>query len=288
MSSYKCNQNCLFCSVEYQKRKMQRSTFDIKKDVLEAKKEGIKNIGFSGGEPTLRKDIFELSRFAKKEGFKLIRLQTNGILLAYDNYCNKLVDSGINYFKISIHSHIPEIHDYLTQTKGSFKQTNKAIQNLIELNQPVELNYVISKHNYKFIPQFVEYFSNKGISKFCFIYQIYCGNAYDNKRIISVKISEITPFLKEALNIIDDYDLDKGIVFNIPFCLLPKYHERCVQIFNTKVSTPEKIMQNVDLDGKEDKIKFDRCKNCKYEKKCYGVWKTYVKLFGEKEFNPIK
>lgn len=85
-------------------------------------------ISFSGGEPLLREDLFDLIRYARR--LKLVpKLSTNGILLTGDTV-NKLKEAGLGWCSVSIDSPTPEKHDELRHYQGCYE---KAIQGLKEL-----------------------------------------------------------------------------------------------------------------------------------------------------------
>lgn len=78
-STNKCNLDCKFCfGREIGKKEL--GTGDAKQLILRMKERGSKYFVFSGGEPLLRKDIFELAEYAKSIGMNTI-LHTNGILI---------------------------------------------------------------------------------------------------------------------------------------------------------------------------------------------------------------
>jgi len=289
LPGYTCNSNCLFCSIDPNKRKINSTTQELLKIIYQAKKDGFKYLGIGGGEPTIRKDLLTLIKFAKKLKFEVIRIETNGIALAYPDYCERLVEAGLDFVKISIHGHKAKIHDSLTRVPGAFNNVMRAIENLQKLKVRIEINTVINKVNYKFYPQFVGFFAKKGIGSFCFVYPLHIGEMAKNWKKIGIGIKEITPYLKETLDLVNDLELDKGIIFNIPPCCLPGYEKEMVEFspFNTKVGSPDNVIESVDFDRTKTKIKFKRCQKCKYFKDCEGVWPDYLKFFGNKEFQPI-
>lgn len=289
LPGYSCNSNCRFCSIEPAKRNINSDTQELLRLIYQAKKRGFRILGIGGGEPTIRKDLSTLIGFAKKLGFDVIRIETNGIALSYPEYCKRLVDSGLDFVKISIHSHIAKIHDSLTQVPGSFNKVLKAIENLQKLRVRVEINTVINKANYKFYPQFVDFFVKKGMGSFIFIYPLYTGNMARNHQRLGIGMKEAAPYLKKALDLIDSLELDKGLIFNIPVCCLPSHEDKMVEFspFNTKVSAPGMTIENVDYDRVKGKAKFKKCRDCVYFENCEGAWQDYVRIFGEKEFKPI-
>lgn len=289
LPGYTCNANCRFCSIDPEKRNVNDSTERLLKAIYKAKKEGFKYLGIGGGEPTIRKDLPILVNFAKQLNFDVVRIETNGIALAYAGYCKHLVESGLDFVKISIHSHEAEIHDYLVNVPGAFKNVLKAIKNLQNHKVRIEINTVITKYNYDKYPQFVYFFSQMGIGSFCFIYPLYIGRMAENWHEVGVNIKKVAPYIKKTLELVDKLELDKGIVFNIPPCFLPDYIDRLVELspFNTKVSAPDNITENIDFERTQNKTKFKSCQKCKYFKNCDGVWKEYVNYFGIKEFTPV-
>ncbi len=279
---YSCNSNCQFCSIEPSKRNINKTTQEALNDILQASKEGFKVIGFGGGEPTIRKDIIELVKFAKKLGLETIRIQTNGRMLSYKDFCEKLVSAGVNFFKFSIHSHKPEIHDKLTMVPDSFEKSVKGLENVQSLEARTEINIVINKLNYKFLPQFAEFFSlAKGISSFVLIYPMYIGRMRENAKLLGVKISEAEPHIREAVKLALSHQLDKCLIMNALYCFYENpNHERgsscsknLVTNLNLKVNTPEAIVEDADKDILRAKIKIAKCKNCFLSPECDGIWK---------------
>lgn len=289
LPGYACNSNCQFCSIEPAKRKINGTTQELLKVIYQAKKDGFKYLGIGGGEPTIRKDLLTLISFAKQLKFDVIRIETNGIALAYPDYCQRLVEAGLDFVKISIHGHQAKIHDFLTQVPGSFNNVLKAIENLQKLKVRIEINTVINKINYKFYPQFVDFFAKKGIGSFVFIYPLYTGKMAENWQKIGISIKKTVPYLKKTLDLVDALELDKGIVFNIPACCLPTQESKMVEFspFNTKVGAPDVTIESVDYDRLKAKARFKRCWRCRYFENCEGVWRDYLELFSNKEFQPI-
>lgn len=97
--THKCNNKCRFCYLP-QRDLEEKGTQEIKESILRFSGRVMR---FSGGEPTLRGDIFELIRFSKKHG-KTTCLLTNGINLADMGYVKKLEQAGLDYVNLSLSS----------------------------------------------------------------------------------------------------------------------------------------------------------------------------------------
>lgn len=286
---YSCNTSCLFCSLDQEKRAMQSSTKELLSSIFKAKKEGFRYLGIGGGEPTIRKDLPILIKFAKQLNFDIVRIETNGLMLSNFAYCQKLAEAGLDFVKISIHGHNSKIHDALTQVAGSFEKTLQAVNNLHKLNVRVEINTVINKLNYKHYSEFVKFFSNLGVGSYCLIYPLYTGKMKENAKSIGVSMKKVAPFIGKALDLVDEMELDKGIIFNIPPCILPKHIDKIVDLspFNTKVVSPGQVVESADYTRIQAKIQIEACKKCKYQKDCEGLWHDYVEIFGNSEIEPV-
>ena len=74
--------------IKQNKFKLEKTTEQIKEDLNKAR-ERCDSVVLVGGEPTIRKDIIEIVKYAKQLGFKKIQIQTNGRRFAYKNFCIK-------------------------------------------------------------------------------------------------------------------------------------------------------------------------------------------------------
>jgi len=81
-------------------------------------------IQLTGGEPTIREDLFDIIKIAKELGFVHIQLNTNGIKLAESaDYCSKLREAGVRTIYLSFDGVTKENNPWIEQNK-------KAIENL--------------------------------------------------------------------------------------------------------------------------------------------------------------
>jgi len=107
---------------------------------------GVFQIGFTGGEPTLRKDIHELMRFTESIGC-VCNLTTNGWFLSED-FVKEMAKTEIKQCQISVDSFNEDIHDRL-RGKGSLNRAIKAIKLLQKYQIHVGIDCVVSKNNIK-------------------------------------------------------------------------------------------------------------------------------------------
>ncbi|NIR86526.1 radical SAM protein [Candidatus Bathyarchaeota archaeon] len=87
---------------------------------------------FSGGEPTVREDLYELIRMAKELGFRHVEVNTNGLRLAKSvDYCRGLKEAGMSTVYLQFDGVTPEVYKF-TRGRDLMDTKVKAIENLRE------------------------------------------------------------------------------------------------------------------------------------------------------------
>lgn len=119
-----CNWKCRFCYAECDGSHGMTKE-QLKKLLRELKREGTLEINFTGGEPLMRSDCYEIFEYAKKMGF-VLTLNTNGSLINENNVDK--IKSLFGRIDISLHSSEEQIHDEIVQTKGAWKKTMNALR----------------------------------------------------------------------------------------------------------------------------------------------------------------
>jgi heme b synthase len=78
----------------------------------------------SGGEPLMRKDVFDIARYGTGKGLRIC-LATNGVLVN-DERCESIRESGIKIVSLSLDGSRAEVHDDFRNQKGAFDGTIRA------------------------------------------------------------------------------------------------------------------------------------------------------------------
>ncbi|MDI6777694.1 MAG: radical SAM protein [Patescibacteria group bacterium] len=288
---FQCNNHCLFC---VQGRKRERTASkkieEIKKFIRESAKSGKDEIVLTGGEPTLHPDFLKIVRFAKKNNFSNIQIQTNGRMFAYPDFCVQTIKAGANEFAPALHGSDSKTHDQLTGFEGSFGQTVQGIKNLRGLGQRVITNTVVTKLNYRQLPQIAELLVKLDVNQFQFAFVHITGQAAENKKIIVPRKKEALPYVKAALDI--GMRARKMVMTEaIPYCLMSNYEECIAEkiIPGASVFDIEFTISDYDNYRKTiGKAKGPECRRCKKFDICEGPWKEYPEMFGWSEFRPIE
>ena len=289
-TGFLCNNNCYFCVQAQNKCSGNRSLDEIKNDLLESKKT-CDAVVLTGGEVTIRKDFFDIVKYAKQLGYKQIQIQTNGRMFSDIDFCKKTIKAGANEFSPAVHGYCAEQHDFLVRVNGAFKQVVKGIINLKSLNQKIIMNSVIVKSNYRDLEKIAKLFVKLKVDQFQFAFVHALGSAETNFDMVMPNMTLAANEVKKAL--------DVGIRNKIPcmaegftFCVMDGYEKYLSEHFIPDTQIRGRDFQNTDdyktqrlVDGK---VKFDCCNGCKYDNICEGSWKEYPEKKGVNEFIKVE
>jgi radical SAM protein with 4Fe4S-binding SPASM domain len=200
----RCNAKCMHCgSRAYDKNDLiEEIDATLVKDTLKliAKKYNSKAILISvtGGEPLLRKDIFDIMKYARELGFQW-GMTTNGMLIT-DKIITKMNESSMSTISISIDG-LAETHDNFRRVKGSF---NKIIKNIKLLKQAdileeLQVTTVITKLNINELDELYDLMVSLKIDSWRILNVDSIGRAKDNKSLLlsSKDIKHLLDFIKE-------------------------------------------------------------------------------------------
>jgi radical SAM protein with 4Fe4S-binding SPASM domain len=133
---------------------------------------GVPVVLFSGGEPLLRKDFFELADYARRQGLR-IALSTNGTLITRE-VAEHIKDIGFAEVGISLDGIGPN-NDYLRGQSGAYQAALSGIRNCVTLGLRVSLRLTITRFNYLEIPAILQLTEDEGIDRVCFYHLAYSG-----------------------------------------------------------------------------------------------------------------
>ncbi len=197
--TYRCQNDCIHCYAGGPHETSELNTDQWKRVMDELHRTGIFIFTFTGGEPTSRKDLPELLRYAQEKGI-VTGLVTNGRQLKDKKYVQKLVNAGLDFVQITIESHDPSIHDLITSVEGSWQETVKGIKNVIPTPIYATTNTTLNKYNADDFAKTVEFLHDLGVTVFGCNSLIYSGNASniaDEFALAIDKLKELLPKIQE-------------------------------------------------------------------------------------------
>ncbi len=138
-----CNNRCIFCA------QRSDSGAPLPLPAGDVTAEQARSIVLAGGEPTLDDGLVGRVCGARDAGCERILVQTNGRRCAYASYVDDLVAAGVTHVDVSLHGPSARVHDYHTQTPGSFAQTAKGLMNLGRRPLVVGVTTVVTRSNFR-------------------------------------------------------------------------------------------------------------------------------------------
>jgi radical SAM protein with 4Fe4S-binding SPASM domain len=141
----KCNERCVHCYIPHDD-KIGSIEPDLFYDVLkQCKKMRLLHLTLSGGEPMLHKNFCDFLRKCKEYDFSVNVL--SNLTLLDDEIIKEMKANPLLGVQVSLYSMNSNIHDEITQMKGSFVKTKNAILKLIENDIPLQISCPIMKQN---------------------------------------------------------------------------------------------------------------------------------------------
>lgn len=149
---------------------------------------------FSGGEPLLREDLFDLASYARAKGLRTV-LSTNGTLISRE-MAKKIRSVGFSYVGVSLDG-MSAVHDDFRGVSGAFERTVFGIRQLIAAGQKTGLRLTLTDSTMDQIDSIFDLVVKEGIRRVCFYHLVPSGRG---KEIFCVKPSRI----REKVDLIFD------------------------------------------------------------------------------------
>jgi radical SAM protein with 4Fe4S-binding SPASM domain len=200
--TFKCQNDCVHCYAGGPHETDELGTDDWKKVIDRLHGIGVFILTFTGGEPTLREDLPELLQYAQNRG-AVTGLITNGRRLTDKDYTQQLEKAGLDFVQITLESHRPQVHDQMTSSKGSWKETVEGIKNALQTKVYVTTNTTLSKYNASEFLQTMDFIKELGIGAFGCNSLIYSGKASevsDKFALPFETLNELMPQIRDKAN----------------------------------------------------------------------------------------
>lgn len=272
-----CNANCIMCP----DAEAVRNTSDIPyiEKILEQIRyipNDTNHITITGGEPGMLKEklikvLAECKRYLPDTDFLLL---SNGRIFSNTEYARHIKENAPQYFRIAIplYADNEKLHDEITQTKGSFRQTLLGIKKLIENNIDIEIRIVVLKKNYKELKDIAKYIVKEipEVKMVNIMALEMTGNASKNKKTVWINFEKIKDRLYEACITL----LRAGIItnlYNFPLCNLDR---RLYSIAHKSIT--------------DYKVRYmQQCEECLVKEQCGGFFNSTINVKDIK-IRPIK
>lgn len=284
-----CNSKCLYCvagvvgqpfiDLRLLKKELEKNAADYGRVIL------------TGGEPTMHPRFFDLLTIAYYLGYK-ITIQSNIRAFSGKKFTAKAKKFNVKII-VCMNSSREQVFDVMADAPGAFRQTVEGIKNLTSQEIEVETKIIITNQNRDHLTEVVRFIKGFGIKAVMLVFPTPMGLALENFKLINPRYGDILPSVHNALQ----WGIDNNMRMsteNIPGCQLDeKYHKYNSEYENQGILdgiylNSDKGLYNCKMERMDvQKIKVRGCTHCQHSYKCEGVYREYVRHFGETEFNPV-
>lgn len=272
----KCNSNCIMCpSPESSRKATETANLSYLIELAKHIPSDVHHMTITGGEPFLMGEpIFAFLQYMKEKfcGTEFLFL-TNGRVFAINKYLQRFCETvpRNSIVAIPVHGSCPKIHDSITRSNDSFKQTRIGLKQLLEKGIPVEIRLVVSKLNILDFDSIAQLIIDefKGIEYVSVIAMEMTGAARANLDAVWIPYKIAFPYISTAVRMLIENGIDVKL-YNFPLCTVDK---------------PFWTLCEKSISG--NKVRFaDTCDCCRYKKACSGVFAGTLQLERD-ELRPI-
>ena len=282
----RCNFRCPYCKplLEGCKEDLELST--LKTILQNLVKQKVKNIRFSGGEPTLYKQLLDVIKYCKDNNVERIALSTNGS--AELNYYENLVKEGVNDFSISLDACCSQTGALMCGREK--EQWKKIVKNIKELSKITytTVGIVFNEENVSEVKEIILFAKNLGVSDI----RIIPSAQYKKEDIISkldFSLGQKYPILNYRIKNYNDGKRIRGLTEkdtkSCPLVLddlviAGNYHFPCI-IYLRERGTPIGTLNDFDS-LREQRYEWFLKHNCYQDKICRENCLDVCKAYNEK------
>lgn len=298
---YSCNSACLHCVVDDYRdhlrsrgRPQDLTTEEYRRELEDSRRRGCDECVFTGGEPTVRRDLCELLATARGLGYRVI-LQTNGRRLSRAAYAERVVQAAGPgaFYVVALHASTARVHDDITDRRGSFRQTVEGIRNLVCRGAAVCGKVVIQRKNLGLLCDTCRLLSRLGVAHISLTFPHALGAA---RRYFDQVVPRYAECWREIAAGIDTCRrLGVSVETEaVPFCFLPGREEAANELRQARESYVELKQYGADRgvvnwsrERLRIKAKGPECRHCRFDPVCEGPWREYPERYGWEEFVPV-
>ena len=280
----RCNQRCVFCPSDDSSENIVEDTTTRLKQLSRWYRHGVRRLSISGGEPTLAPDLDRVVEGARRIGFPIVEVVTNGVRFADPICLARLLDAGMNQSTVSLHAHEASSSQAITcGPPDDFERTLRGLDELCRSGRAfVFINHVIHAGTYAALPDFVRFVAERyrGVPTITFAYMTPLFRAYELPELLPA-YHDVRPSLVRALDLAARLDQRVEVLSRpgIPPCILAPGH--------LAYSDLARVEHQSASEDRHKKTKAPSCASCHFDASCAGVWKAYAVLHGLEDLRPV-
>jgi hypothetical protein len=292
--STRCNQRCAFCNIRGGEA-LELTAAEALAEVDAARADPDAVVHLTGGEPTLRRDLFDLARRAAAGG-RAVFVQTNGVRLAQPGYAAKLRAAGVTDVIVSYHAATPARSDALTAAPGTFALTRRGIAAALAAGLGLWPNLVFTAANLDGGPAVAWALARAAPAARGLILSVVQphGLARHGGAAVVPRLRASARAVRRTIAAADA----AGLPWHLSYCENPLcFVLRAVGERAPAAAVRAYVRRRLAANGchacrllgemAKDKVKPAACAGCAVAAVCFGVWRAQLEIHGDGEVAPI-
>ncbi len=217
-----CAYACVHCRADAQHQRDPRELSTTEAKALVDRLAAFGNnpiLVFTGGDPMMRPDLFELIAYATQKGLRC-SLTPTATALPTKERLEKAREAGIRRIALSLDAPRPEIHDAFRQVPGSWRRTMDILHRAQDVGLSVQVNTTVAKHNVDILDEMIPFLQEVGAVQWSLFFLVPTGRAQAGNMISAEEHERVFNWL---------YDLSKNAPFDIKSTAAPMYRRVAIQ-----------------------------------------------------------
>jgi radical SAM protein len=216
-----CAYACVHCraDAQHQQDPLELTTAEAFRLIDRLTEFGSPILIFTGGDPMMRRDLFELIAYATEKGLRC-SLTPTATALPTKERLQLARDAGIRRIALSLDAPRPEIHDAFRQVPGSWGRTMDILHRAQAVGLSVQVNTTVARHNVAILPEMVPFIEEVNAVQWSAFFLVPTGRAMVEQMISPQEHERIFNWL---------YDLSKTAPFDIKGTAAPMYRRVAIQ-----------------------------------------------------------
>ena len=174
---------------------------------------------FTGGDPMMRRDLFELIAYATQKGLRCSLTPTATALPTVERL-QQAAEAGIRRIALSLDAPSAAVHDNFRQVEGSWERTMHILRNAQQVGISAQVNTTVSRHNVDHLPEMVPFIQEVGAVQWSVFFLVPTGRAQVPWMISPEEHERVFNWL---------YDLSQQAPFDIKATAAPMYRRVAIQ-----------------------------------------------------------
>jgi radical SAM protein len=224
-----CALSCLHCRAVAQPRRDPRelTTEEALRVIDQIRDTGDPILVVTGGDPLMRRDVFDLLAYAVQKGLRTSLTPTATALVTPRNL-KRVRETGVRRVGISLDGPTAEVHDAFRGFHGAFQRTLDIMQDVAAAGLSLQINTTVTRHNLHVLEAMPDIVARSGAVQWSVFFLVPTGRGKVEDMISPQDHERLYNWL---------YDLSRTAPFDIKSTAAPAY--RRVAIQRARAEQPE-------------------------------------------------